>query len=169
LVVRRGWLEAVSKRSTDRKCRVPLPSWSHRRLFRQNPRHTRPHTGCHVWPGFRDIRVSHHICGQRVLDRSTGHGLRSSMRRPWRLRYSVPIRDRTAARAIWLSDDSSKHGNRLIRFDCTIRAAGRTDWSFLKTRLFWVYSASNLAMGLGYFFPSLYLPSYATAHGISST
>jgi hypothetical protein len=48
-------------------------------------------------------------------------------------------------------------------------AAGRTDWSFLKTRLFWVYSASNLAMGLGYFFPSLYLPSYATAHGISST
>jgi hypothetical protein len=120
LVVRRGWLEAVSKRSTDRKCRVPLPSWSHRRLFRQNPRHTRPHTGCHVWPGFRDIRVSHHICGQRVLDRSTGHGLRSSMRRPWRLRYSVPIRDRTAARAIWLSDDSSKHGDRLVRFDCTI-------------------------------------------------
>ena len=47
--------------------------------------------------------------------------------------------------------------------------AGRTDWSFLKTRLFWVYSASNLAMGLGYFFPSLYLPSYTTANGMSST
>jgi predicted MFS family arabinose efflux permease len=48
-------------------------------------------------------------------------------------------------------------------------AAGRTDWSFLKTSLFWVYSASNLAMGLGYFFPSLYLPSYATANGMRST
>lgn len=44
----------------------------------------------------------------------------------------------------------------------------RTDWSFLKTPLFWVYSASNLAMGLGYFFPSLYLPSYATANGLST-
>lgn len=48
-------------------------------------------------------------------------------------------------------------------------AAGRTDWTFLNTRLFWVYSASNLAMGFGYFFPSLYLPSYATANGMSST
>lgn len=48
-------------------------------------------------------------------------------------------------------------------------AAGPTDWSFLKTTLFWFYSASNLAMGLAYFFPSLYLPSYATANGISST
>lgn len=46
---------------------------------------------------------------------------------------------------------------------------GPTDWSFLKTSLFWVYSASNLAMGLGYFFPSLYLPSYATANGIPPT
>lgn len=45
----------------------------------------------------------------------------------------------------------------------------RTDWSFLKTRLFWTYSASNFAMGLGYFFPSLYLPSYATANGYDST
>nr|POE51775.1 monocarboxylate transporter 12 [Quercus suber] len=48
-------------------------------------------------------------------------------------------------------------------------APGRTDWSFLKTSLFWVYSASNLAMGLGYFFPSLYLPSFAKANGLSST
>lgn len=48
-------------------------------------------------------------------------------------------------------------------------AAGRTDWSFLMTRLFWVYSTSNLAMGLGYFFPALYLPSYATANGMNST
>nr|POE72169.1 monocarboxylate transporter 12 [Quercus suber] len=47
--------------------------------------------------------------------------------------------------------------------------SGRTDWSFLKTRLFWVYSISNLAMGLGYFFPSLYLPSFARDNGLSST
>ena len=46
---------------------------------------------------------------------------------------------------------------------------GRTDWSFCKTSVFWGYSASNFAMGLGYFFPSLYLPSYATAQGMSST
>lgn len=44
-----------------------------------------------------------------------------------------------------------------------------TDWSFLKMPLFWIYSISNLAMGLGYFFPSLYLPSYATTNGLSST
>lgn len=48
-------------------------------------------------------------------------------------------------------------------------AAGRTDWSFLRRPLFWVYGASNLAMGLGYFFPSLYIPSYATSNGMSST
>lgn len=44
----------------------------------------------------------------------------------------------------------------------------RTDWSFLKTPLFWIYSASNVAMGLGYFLPWLYLPSYATSNGLSS-
>ena len=51
----------------------------------------------------------------------------------------------------------------------TATAAGRTDWSFLKIPLFWTYSVSNLAMGLGYFFPLLYIPSYATANGLSST
>lgn len=50
-----------------------------------------------------------------------------------------------------------------------IGTVSRTDWSFLRARLFWIYSASNLAMGLGYFFPSLYLPSYATSIGLSST
>lgn len=50
-----------------------------------------------------------------------------------------------------------------------ISTAGRTDWSFFKVPLFWVYSVSNLAMGLGYFFPSLYIPSYASANGMSST
>ena len=44
----------------------------------------------------------------------------------------------------------------------------KTDWSFLKKPLFWIYSASNIAMGLGYFYPSLYLPSYATSIGLST-
>lgn len=48
-------------------------------------------------------------------------------------------------------------------------AVVKTDWSFLKKPLFWTYSASNLAMGMGYFFPSLFIPSYATAIGMSST
>jgi hypothetical protein len=47
--------------------------------------------------------------------------------------------------------------------------ARKTDWSFLNKPLFWVYSASNILQGLGYFFPSLYLPSYATSIGLSST
>jgi len=45
---------------------------------------------------------------------------------------------------------------------------GRTDWSCLKKPLFWVYCTSNMIQGLGYFFPSLYLPSYATSIGLSS-
>tara|TARA_R110002003_G_scaffold1048_20_gene22349 strand:- start:7281 stop:8660 length:1380 start_codon:yes stop_codon:yes gene_type:complete len=45
----------------------------------------------------------------------------------------------------------------------------RTDWSFLKKQLFWIYSASNLLMGLGYFFPSLYVPSYASSIGLGTT
>lgn len=48
-------------------------------------------------------------------------------------------------------------------------APGRTDWSFLRTPLFWLYSSSNLLMGLGFFFPSLYIPSYATSNGMTST
>jgi predicted MFS family arabinose efflux permease len=42
----------------------------------------------------------------------------------------------------------------------------RSDWRFLHGPLFWIYSASNLLMGLGYFFPSLYLPSYASSIGL---
>ncbi|KAF2022596.1 MFS general substrate transporter [Setomelanomma holmii] len=45
----------------------------------------------------------------------------------------------------------------------------RTDWSFLEKRLFWTYSASNLLMGLGYFFPSLYVPSNAATVGLGTT
>ena len=44
----------------------------------------------------------------------------------------------------------------------------RTDWTFLRKPLFWSYSVSNLLMGLGYFFPSLYLPSYAASIGLSA-
>ncbi|KAK5754033.1 hypothetical protein LTS12_015887 [Elasticomyces elasticus] len=47
--------------------------------------------------------------------------------------------------------------------------SARTDFAFLKTPLFWIYSLSNLLMGMGYFFPSLYLPSYATSNGMTST
>jgi hypothetical protein len=53
-----------------------------------------------------------------------------------------------------------------------VRASGpvaRTDLGFLRSALFWTYSLSNFAMGLGYFFPSLYVPSYALASGLSST
>jgi Major Facilitator Superfamily len=42
----------------------------------------------------------------------------------------------------------------------------RTDWSFVKRPLFWIYCTSNLMQGLGYFFPSLYLPSYAASIGL---
>jgi len=45
----------------------------------------------------------------------------------------------------------------------------KTDWSFIKKPLFWVYCSSNVAQGLGFYFPSLYLPSYATSIGLSST
>lgn len=51
----------------------------------------------------------------------------------------------------------------------TASATANSDWSFLRTPLFWVYSVSNIAQGLGYFFPSLYLPSYARSIGLSST
>lgn len=44
-----------------------------------------------------------------------------------------------------------------------------TDWRFLKTPLFWVYSLSSFIQGLGFFFPSLYLPSHATSIGLSAT
>ncbi|KAJ5330012.1 major facilitator superfamily domain-containing protein [Penicillium brevicompactum] len=51
----------------------------------------------------------------------------------------------------------------------TASATAKSDWSFLRTPLFWVYSASNIAQGLGYFLPSLYLPSYARSIGLSNT
>lgn len=48
-------------------------------------------------------------------------------------------------------------------------SASKTDWSFLRSSRFWLYNVSNFAMGLGYFFPSLYIPSYASNSGMRST
>lgn len=45
----------------------------------------------------------------------------------------------------------------------------KTDWKFLREPLFWIYSTSNLLMGFGYFFPSLYLPSYASSLGLNTS
>ncbi|KAJ6780997.1 hypothetical protein PWT90_09038 [Aphanocladium album] len=44
--------------------------------------------------------------------------------------------------------------------------APKADWSFLRSDMFWIYSLSNVLQGFGYFFPALYLPSYATALGL---
>ncbi len=48
-------------------------------------------------------------------------------------------------------------------------ALKKMDWSFWKKPLWWLYCISTLIYGLGFFFPSIYLPSYATAIGLSST
>lgn len=45
----------------------------------------------------------------------------------------------------------------------------RSDWSFLRAPLFWVFTACNLFQGMGYFFPSLYLPSFAARLGLGTT
>lgn len=39
----------------------------------------------------------------------------------------------------------------------------RIKWTFFWNHLFWIYSVANLLQGLGYFFPSLYVPSYASS------
>jgi MFS family permease len=48
-------------------------------------------------------------------------------------------------------------------------AIAKTDWSFLSKPLFWVYCTSNVIQGFGFYFPSLYLPSYASSIGLSTT
>lgn len=47
-------------------------------------------------------------------------------------------------------------------------AVTRTNWSFASKPLFLVYCFANLAQGLGFFFPSLFLPSYATSIGVTA-
>ncbi|KAL8900982.1 MAG: hypothetical protein Q9207_005428 [Kuettlingeria erythrocarpa] len=44
-----------------------------------------------------------------------------------------------------------------------------TDYSFLKMPLFYFFALAALLQGLGFFFPTIYLPSYATSLGLSST
>ncbi|KAG4430985.1 hypothetical protein IFR05_013529 [Cadophora sp. M221] len=48
-------------------------------------------------------------------------------------------------------------------------AMARVNWSFFKKPLFYIYSMATLVQGLGLFFPSIYLPTYATALGLSTT
>ncbi|KAI0425731.1 major facilitator superfamily domain-containing protein [Xylaria sp. FL1042] len=42
----------------------------------------------------------------------------------------------------------------------------RMNLAFFQSPLFWVYSVSNVLQGLGYFFPGLYIPSYASSLGL---
>lgn len=45
----------------------------------------------------------------------------------------------------------------------------RTNWSFLKKPLFWVFCMSTMVQGLAFFIPAVFLPSYAADIGLSST
>ncbi|KAI2463242.1 MFS general substrate transporter [Annulohypoxylon bovei var. microspora] len=42
-------------------------------------------------------------------------------------------------------------------------ALGRTDWAFLKLPLFWMYGLAILVQGIGFYFPAVFLPSYAAS------
>ena len=48
-------------------------------------------------------------------------------------------------------------------------ATGKTDLTFFKKPLFYLYATSNFCQAMGYFFPALYLPSYATSIGLGPT
>ncbi|KAG9554878.1 MFS general substrate transporter, partial [Aureobasidium melanogenum] len=45
----------------------------------------------------------------------------------------------------------------------------KTDWTFIKKPIFWLYICSTVSQSLGFYLPSLYLPSYAASMGLSST
>ena len=45
-------------------------------------------------------------------------------------------------------------------------ARAKTNWSFLKKPLFWVFCTSTFLYGLGFFFPPLYLPSFVADIGL---
>lgn len=45
----------------------------------------------------------------------------------------------------------------------------KTNWSFLKSYLFWIYCVATFIQGLGFFFPPVFLPSYSTATGLNAT
>ncbi|KAI5198608.1 MFS general substrate transporter [Aureobasidium subglaciale] len=42
----------------------------------------------------------------------------------------------------------------------------KTDWSFIKRPVFWLYVLSTISQSLGFYLPSLYLPSYAATAGL---
>lgn len=48
-------------------------------------------------------------------------------------------------------------------------AVARVNWSFLRKPLFYIYALSTLIQGLGFFFPAIYLPTYASDLGLSVT
>ncbi|KAL9028555.1 MAG: hypothetical protein Q9180_007147, partial [Flavoplaca navasiana] len=43
----------------------------------------------------------------------------------------------------------------------------KIDYSFFKMPLFYIFSLAALLQGLGYYFPTIYLPLYATSLGLS--
>lgn len=45
----------------------------------------------------------------------------------------------------------------------------KTDWTFIKKPIFWLYICSTVSQSLGFYLPSLYLPSYAASMGLNST
>lgn len=47
-------------------------------------------------------------------------------------------------------------------------ARAHFDLSFCKSKTFWILQTGNIIQGLGYFIPSIYLPSYAKAIGLST-
>ncbi|KAL3490190.1 MFS general substrate transporter [Aspergillus germanicus] len=44
----------------------------------------------------------------------------------------------------------------------------RSDWAFIKRPLFWIYGLAILIQGMGFFFPSVFLPSYAASLDLPS-
>ena len=55
---------------------------------------------------------------------------------------------------------------RLPESRATIRR--KINWKFLESPTFWIYSTANLLQGFGYFFPALYLPSFASSLGLGA-
>lgn len=48
-------------------------------------------------------------------------------------------------------------------------ARARIDWGFLKTSSFWAFTGAITLTSLGNFLPSIYLPSFATDIGLSTS
>jgi MFS family permease len=43
------------------------------------------------------------------------------------------------------------------------------NWTFLRSTRFWIYVLATIAQGFGFFFPTVFLPSYGTSVGTSAT